>query len=64
MTPGLPADAYPYRGRAPEDHDFGIATLAEALAVIDEFPGVVVNMDIKRTAPDVEPYEETCSRRS
>jgi glycerophosphoryl diester phosphodiesterase len=58
VTPGLPADAYPYRGRAPDDHDFGIATLAEALAVIDEFPGVVVNMDIKRTAPAVEPYEE------
>jgi glycerophosphoryl diester phosphodiesterase len=58
VTPDLPAGAYPYRGRAPDDRDFGIATLAEAIAVIDEFPGVVVNLDIKRTAPDVEPYEE------
>ena len=36
----------------------------EALAVIDEFPGVVVNLDIKRTAPQVEPYEEHLARAS
>jgi glycerophosphoryl diester phosphodiesterase len=58
VTPGLDADCYPYRGRAPDDHNFGIATLAEAIAVIGEFPGVVVNLDIKGTAPAVEPYEK------
>jgi glycerophosphoryl diester phosphodiesterase len=58
VTPGLEEGAYPYRGRAPEDRDFGIATLAEALAVVEEFPGVVVNLDIKQTAPQVRPYEE------
>jgi glycerophosphoryl diester phosphodiesterase len=58
VTPGLEEAAYPYRGRAPQDRDFGIATLAEALAVIEEFPGVVVNLDIKQTAPQVKPYEE------
>jgi glycerophosphoryl diester phosphodiesterase len=58
VTPGLDADCYPYRGRAPDDRNFGIATLAEAIAVIDEFPGVVVNLDIKGTAPAVEPYEK------
>lgn len=57
VTHGLEPAAYPYRGRAPEDRDFGIATLAEALAVIEEFPGVVVNLDIKATAPQVKPYE-------
>ncbi len=58
VTPGLEPASYPYRGRAPRDRDFGIATLAEALAVIDGFPGVVVNLDVKQTAPQVEPYEE------
>jgi len=58
VTPGLEEEAYPYRGRAPHDRDFGIATLAEAFAVIEEFPGVVVNLDIKQTAPQVKPYEE------
>jgi glycerophosphoryl diester phosphodiesterase len=62
VTPGLDETAYPYRGRAPQDRDFGIATLAEALAVIDEFPGVVVNLDIKQTAPQVKPYEEHLAR--
>jgi len=54
VSPGLGADAYPVRGRAPADHDFGVATLAE---VLERFEGVVVNLDIKQTAPDVEPYE-------
>jgi glycerophosphoryl diester phosphodiesterase len=58
VTPGLEPHSYPYRGLAPDDRNFGIATLAEAIALIDEFPGVVVNLDIKGTAPDVEPYEE------
>ena len=55
VTPGLEPDGYPFRGRAPADHDFGVATLEE---VLDEFPGVVLNLDIKQTAPEVAPYEE------
>ncbi len=56
VTPGLEEGAYPFRGRAPDDPDFRIATLAE---VLEAFPGVVLNLDIKETAPDVPPYEET-----
>jgi glycerophosphoryl diester phosphodiesterase len=62
VTPGLDPTSYPYRSKAPDDHDFRIATLAEALAVIDEFPVVVVNLDIKGTAPQVKPYEERLAR--
>ena len=56
VSPGLADDRYPYRGRAPEDHRFGIALLEE---VLEEFPGVILNLDIKQTAPVVAPYEET-----
>ena len=54
VSPGLPDDAYPLRGRAPDDASLRIATLDE---VLDALRGVVVNLDIKRTAPDVDPYE-------
>jgi glycerophosphoryl diester phosphodiesterase len=54
VTPGLPPDQYPFRGRAPADRNFGVATLEE---VLESFPGVVLNLDIKQTAPAVEPYE-------
>ena len=57
-TPGLPVQSYPFRGRAPSDPAFGVATLAEVLDVLDDHPGVAVNLDIKQTAPAVEPYEE------
>ena len=53
--PGWQPDRYPFRGRAPKDHRFGIALLEE---VLEEFPGVVLNLDIKQTAPVVAPYEE------
>jgi glycerophosphoryl diester phosphodiesterase len=59
VTPDRPQDDYPYRGRAPKDHRFGIATLRE---VLEEFPGVVLNLDIKQTAPVVPPYEEPLAR--
>jgi glycerophosphoryl diester phosphodiesterase len=55
VTPGLNDEAYPLRGRAPGDHRFGFALLEE---VLDEFAGVVLNLDIKQTAPVVAPYEE------
>jgi len=54
VSPGLEPGAYPFRGRAPEDRAFGVATLAEVLEALE---GIPVNLDIKRTAPDVEPYE-------
>jgi glycerophosphoryl diester phosphodiesterase len=55
VSPGLDDDRYPFRGRAPSDHRFGIALLEE---VLEEFAGVVLNLDIKQTAPVVAPYEE------
>jgi glycerophosphoryl diester phosphodiesterase len=55
VTPGLEPDQYPFRGRAPQDRRFGIALLEE---VLEAFPGVVLNLDIKGTAPMVAPYEE------
>ncbi len=48
-----PADL-PLRGRAPSDRGLGVATLAEVLAA---FPEVLLNLDIKQTAPEVAPYE-------
>lgn len=58
VSPGLEPGAYPYRGRAPDDHDFGIATLDEVLDLLDGHPRVALNLDIKATGPAVEPYEE------
>ena len=57
--PGRPDADYPFRGRAPADPSFGIATLRE---VLERFPGVVLNLDIKQTAPVVAPYEESLAR--
>ncbi|MGO9027130.1 MAG: glycerophosphodiester phosphodiesterase [Acidimicrobiales bacterium] len=59
VSPGLVAGDYPFRGRAPEDRSFCIATLEE---VLEEFDDVVLNLDIKRTAPVVAPYEEALAR--
>jgi glycerophosphoryl diester phosphodiesterase len=59
VTPGRPPGDYPFRGRAPNDPSYGIATLRE---VLEEFPGVVLNLDIKQTAPVVTPYEESLAR--
>ncbi len=62
FVPGLDAvrgrepSEYVFRGRAPEDREFGIPTLREVLAA---FPDVVLNIDIKQTAPAVKPYEAT-----
>jgi glycerophosphoryl diester phosphodiesterase len=56
---GHPAEEYVLRGRAPTDRDFCVATLSE---VLEAFPGVVLNLDIKRTAPEVAPYEQELAR--
>jgi glycerophosphoryl diester phosphodiesterase len=63
VSPGLDPGAYPYRGRAPGDPDFGIATLDEVLELLDGHPKVAVNLDIKATGPAVEPYEEALASR-
>ena len=55
VSPGLADDQYPFRGLAPQDHRFGIALLEE---VLEEYPGAVLNLDIKQTTPVVAPYEE------
>jgi glycerophosphoryl diester phosphodiesterase len=59
VTPGRPDADYPFRGRAPDDPEFGIATLRQ---VLERYPGVVLNLDIKQTAPVVAPYEESLAR--
>ena len=51
---GRPVEDYVLRGRAPDDRDLCVATLSE---VLEAFPGVVLNLDIKRSAPRVVPYE-------
>jgi glycerophosphoryl diester phosphodiesterase len=56
VAPGHPEADYPYRGRAPEDRDFGIATLRE---VLERFPDALLNLDVKQSAPTVVPYEES-----
>jgi len=55
VSPGRSDSEYVHRGKAPIDRSFAIATLEE---VSEAFPGVLLNMDIKQTTPDVEPYEE------
>lgn len=55
VSPGQRDEEYLLRGRAPHDVRFGIATLEEVAAA---FPGVLLNLDIKRSEPVVEPYEQ------
>jgi glycerophosphoryl diester phosphodiesterase len=59
VSPGFESDHYPFRGRAPEDRSLAVATLQE---VLEEFEGVVLNLDIKQTTPVVVPYEESLAR--
>ena len=53
-SPGRPPMEYPLRGRAPAERALGIASL---VSVLEQFPGVILNLDIKQTAPAVRPYE-------
>lgn len=55
VTPGRPESDYPYRGRAATDPEFRIASLDE---VLEAFPGTILNLDIKQSAPAVAPYEQ------
>ena len=55
VTHGRDESEYVHRGKAPSDRRFAIATLEE---VCEAFPGVLLNMDIKRSEPEVEPYEQ------
>jgi glycerophosphoryl diester phosphodiesterase len=55
VAPDRAEDEYVHRGKAADDPAFRIATLRE---VLDEFPHVFLNLDIKQTAPAVEPYEQ------
>jgi len=59
VTPDRADADYPYRGRAADDPRFRIATLRE---VLERFPGLALNLDIKQTAPVVSPYEATLAR--
>jgi glycerophosphoryl diester phosphodiesterase len=59
VAPGRPPQDYPLRGRAPEDIELRIPTLGE---VLEAFPDALLNIDIKQTAPSVEPYEEALAR--
>jgi glycerophosphoryl diester phosphodiesterase len=54
VAAGRPEAEYVYRGRAPLDPSLRVATLRE---VLEEFPDVLLNLDIKQTAPAVKPYE-------
>jgi glycerophosphoryl diester phosphodiesterase len=56
VAPGRPEHEYPLRGRAPDDPSLGIATLDE---VLEAFPGVILNLDIKERDP---PYEDAVAR--
>jgi len=55
VTPGRDDTHYRHRGLAPQDRRYGVATLEE---VAEAFPDVLLNLDIKRIEPAVEPYEE------
>jgi glycerophosphoryl diester phosphodiesterase len=58
-APGRPEEDYVLRGRAPEGTSLRVPALRE---VLSEFPGVPLNLDVKRTAPEVEPYEAALAR--
>lgn len=57
--PGRDPAGYPLRGRAPADRALGVALLEE---VLTSFPGVLLNLDVKQTAPAVPAYEEALAR--
>jgi glycerophosphoryl diester phosphodiesterase len=56
----LTDDEYIYRGLAKSDNSFRIATIEE---ILSEFKDMIFNFDIKRTSPDVKPYEEILAEK-
>jgi glycerophosphoryl diester phosphodiesterase len=55
VVTGLPEDRYPHRGRFHGgDPSFGFTRIEQ---VLDEFPDVYLNFDLKETSPSVVPYE-------
>ncbi len=56
---GRPPRDYPLRGLSAQDPSLRPATLR---SVLEAFPGVALNLDIKQTAPLVRPYEEALAR--
>lgn len=58
-APGRADHEYPLRGGAPDDPSLRIPTLHE---VLEEFPRVFLNFDIKQTGPAVKPYEDEVAR--
>jgi glycerophosphoryl diester phosphodiesterase len=56
---GRGEEDYPLRARFPADPDLGVATLEEVLETCE---GVLLNLDVKQSAPDVVPYESTLAR--
>lgn len=59
VAPGRSPEDYPLRGRAPDDVELRIPTLKR---VLEAFPDVLLNIDIKQTGPTVAPYEEALAR--
>ncbi|MHB8294723.1 MAG: glycerophosphodiester phosphodiesterase [Acidimicrobiales bacterium] len=59
VAPGRPERDYPLRGLAFGEPELRVPALAE---VLDAFPGVYLNLDIKQTAPAVPPYEKELAR--
>ncbi len=56
----LDVNEYIYRDKAKSDNRFRIATLDE---ILSEFKEMIFNFDIKRTAPEVKPYEEVLAEK-
>ena len=54
-----PVGDYALRGRAPKDDRFSIATMRE---VLEAFPDVFLNLDIKETTPTIAGYEDELAR--
>ena len=59
VEPGRADEDYPLRGRASRDESLRIPTLHQ---VLEEFPDVFLNFDIKQTGPAVKPYEGEVAR--
>lgn len=50
---------YIFRGKGPKDPLFGVASLEE---VLQSFPNTFINLDIKKTAPEIQSYEELLAK--